>query len=165
MMKRVFAGVIALFVVAALAGCSSSSTTTSSTSGSDSTRYDPADSVHVVLTRWYDAMAAFDSAGVAAPLAKDFLLVEDTTLVTKDELLAHLMAARGKGHQTTALRDFHTEMGHTVAWTTFRNHEEWIPSGGGKGETADFIETVVFRKHHGEWRIERYHATQLNRGK
>ena len=37
------------------------------------TPVDPADSVHVVLTRWYAAIQAFDSAGVAASLAKDFL--------------------------------------------------------------------------------------------
>jgi ketosteroid isomerase-like protein len=123
---------------------------------------DPPDSVHVVLTRWYDAFATFDSAGVASALADDFLLVEDTTLVSADALLTNLMRAKGKGHQTAALRDFHTVMEASVAWTTFRNHEEWIPSDGSKGETVDFIETVVFRKQEGAWRIARYHATRLN---
>ncbi len=162
-MKRMLGVCAALAMLALCASCSSTTTTTTTSSGADSSAVDPADSVQVVLTRWYDAIAVFDSASVVAPLAKDFLLVEDTTLVTRDELLSHLMSAKGKGHQTAALRDFHTEVGHTVAWTTFRNHEEWIPAKGGKGEAAEFIETVVFRKHHGEWRIERYHATRVDR--
>jgi len=163
-MKRFPQLLAVLLVCIVAASCSTTSTTTTS-SAADSTHVDPADSVQVVLTRWYDAIAVFDSAGVVAPLAKDFLLVEDTTLVTRDILLSHLMSAKGKGHQTAALRDFHTEVGHTVAWTTFRNHEEWIPAAGGKAESAEFIETVVFRKHHGDWRIERYHATRVDRGK
>lgn len=161
-MKRMKNVLVAVLVAGTLGGCSGSRSTEDSPA-SGAVTLDPADSVHVVLTRWYDAFAIFDSVGVASPLAEDFLLVEDTTLVTRDELLASLMSARGKGHQIAALRDFHTQMGADVAWTTFRNHEEWIPSDGGKRQTVDFIETVVFRKQAGVWRIARYHATKLDR--
>jgi hypothetical protein len=121
---------------------------------------DPPDSVEIVLTRWYDAMAAHDSAGGLAPLPPEFLLVEDTTLVTREQLVRGLMAGAGHGHQTSERSGFHTVVTDSVAWTTLRNHEQWLPTKG-TPLTLDFIETVVFRKHEGRWMIDRYHATRL----
>lgn len=125
---------------------------------------DPPDSVQAVLIKWYDAIAAHDSAGIAAPLLPEFFLFEDTTVVTRDALIKNLMAGAGQGHQTTDMHDFRTVVTDSVAWTSMRNHEQWIPV---KGEPLafDFLETVVFRKRDGRWGMERYHATRVKRGK
>lgn len=124
---------------------------------------DPADSVEMALVKWYDAVAAHDSVGIVEGLAPDFLLVEDTTLMTREVLMQHFMASRGKGRQSAHMSDFHTVVSHSTAWTTMRNHEVWVPEGGTDSTAYDFIETVVFRKHDGRWRMERYHATPLKR--
>jgi len=123
---------------------------------------DPPDSVEVVLTRWYDAIAAHDSVGIAAPLLPEFFLFEDTTVVTREALVRGLLAGAGQGHQTTDLRDFRTVVTDSVAWTSLRNHEEWIPTKGAP-MAFDFLETVVFRKRDGRWGMERYHATRIER--
>lgn len=164
-MSRARAGATAIILLLAgvflggLSGCSSAGGERAA-----STALDPADSVEVVLTRWYEAIAVHDSAGIAAPLAEDFLLVEDTTLVRREPLVRGLMAGAGQGTQRTALRDFHTVVTQEVAWTTFRNHEDWIPTNGRAPMGFDFIETVVFRRHDGRWLMERYHATPVRPG-
>ena len=122
-----------------------------------------ADSVEAALVTWYDALAAHDSVGIVEGLSPDFLLVEDTTLMTREVLVRNLLSGRGQGHQTTHMSDFHTVVSQSTAWTTLRNHEVWIPGGGGDSTGYDFIETVVLRMHDGRWRIERYHATPLKR--
>lgn len=124
---------------------------------------DPADSVETALVHWYDAVSARDSAAIIEGMAPDFLLVRDTTLMTRDVLMKHFMDSRGKGRQSSQLSDFHTVVSHSTAWTTVRNHETWVPADGKDSLRFDFIETVVLRRHDGRWRMERYHATPLKR--
>jgi hypothetical protein len=123
---------------------------------------DPSDSVEVVLTRWYDAIAAHDSLGIAAPLLPEFFLFEDTTVVSRERLIAGLLAGAGAGSQSTHLSDFRTVVTDSVAWTSLRNHEVWTPAKGAP-MPFDFLETVVFRKRAGRWGMERYHATRVER--
>lgn len=123
---------------------------------------DPPDSVEVVLTRWYDAIAAHDSLGIATPLLPEFFLFEDTTVVSRERLIAGLLAGAGAGSQSTRLSDFRTVVTDSVAWTSLRNHELWTPAKGAP-MPFDFLETVVFRKRDGRWGIERYHATRVER--
>ena len=132
-------------------------------SGASRAPLDPPDSVEVVLTRWYDAIAAHDSIGIAAPLLPGFFLFEDTTVVTREKLIAGLLAGAGAGTQSTSLSDFRTVVTDSVAWTSLRNHEVWKPA---KGEPMpfDFLETIVFRKRDARWAMERYHATRVRRG-
>ena len=154
-MKRAGLGLAGVTLLLVLAnGCSLQTTTPKHAA-------DPADSVEMALVKWYDALAAHDSAAIVEGLAPDFLIVEDTTLMTRDMLMQHVMASRGKGHQSAHMSDFHTVVSHSTAWTTMRKHEVWVPEGSTDSAHFDFIETVVFRKHDGRWRIERYHATPL----
>ena len=124
---------------------------------------DPPDSVEVVLTRWYEAIARHDSAGIAAPLLSEFFLFEDTTVVGREPLVRGLMAGAGAGTQSTLLSGFRTVMTDSVAWTSLRNHEVWTPTKGSP-MAFDFLETVVFRRRDGRWQMERYHATRVRRG-
>lgn len=124
---------------------------------------DPPEIVEGVLSRWYDAVARHDSAGIAAPLAADFLLFEDTSVVDRARLIAGLMAGASAGSQSVHLHDFRTTVTDSVAWTSLRNHEVWTPVKGAP-MAFDFLETVVFRKRAGRWLIERYHATRVERG-
>ena len=145
--------------VALAAGCQAPAP-----SGVSRAPLDPPDSVEVVLTRWYDAIAIHDSIGIAAPLLPGFFLFEDTTVVTREKLIAGLLAGAGAGAQSTNLSDFRTVVTDSVAWTSLRNHEVWTPVKGAP-MPFDFLETVVFRKRDARWSMERYHATRVEREK
>lgn len=121
---------------------------------------DPTDSIEVVLARWYDAIAAHDSLGIEAPLLPEFFILEDTRFVPRAELVRGLLAGAGMGHQTSERSEFRTVVTDSVAWTTFRNRERWLPAQGAP-DSLEFLESVVFRKRDGRWRMERYHATRV----
>lgn len=128
----------------------------------DRTPIDPPATVEAVLTRWYDAIQRHDSAGIASPLLPEFFIFEDTTVISGSALVKELVEGAAAGSQTTALSGFRTVVTDSVAWTSFRNREVWTPTQG-KPDTLDFLESVVFRKRSGQWLMERYHATRVNR--
>jgi hypothetical protein len=157
--RRALRASVCVLGLAALAGCAPAPPATVARPA-----LDPPDSVEVVLTRWYDAIARHDSTGIAAPLLQEFFLFEDTTVVSRERLVAGLMSGAGAGTQSTHLSDFRTVVTDSVAWTSLRNHEVWTPAKGAP-TPFDFLETVVFRKRGGRWGMERYHATRVERGK
>ena len=125
---------------------------------------DPAEitAVEAVLTRWYVAMSTHDSAGTAAPLLPSFFIFEDTTRIGRDELIREIVTGFGAGTQTAAMSKFETQVRGNLAWTSFRNDEVWTPKTG-RPDSLHFLETVVFEKQNGQWMMDRYHATRLNR--
>ncbi len=123
---------------------------------------DPPSAVEAVLTRWYDAMQRHDSAGIASPLLPEFFIFEDTTVIAGAALVKELVDGAAAGSQTAALTGFRTVVMDSAAWTSFRNREVWTPTQG-RPDTLDFLESVIFRKRNGQWLMERYHATRINR--
>jgi ketosteroid isomerase-like protein len=118
--------------------------------------------VEQVLNDWYGAMARYDSAGIADAMTPTFFILEDTIPLDKAELMRRIMAGRGQGTQSARLTGLRTRVVGEVAWTTMRNEEIWTPAKGAPDSMA-FLETVVFEKVNGWWRIDRYHAAKLPR--
>ena len=160
-MRRAVQGVSALITIAALwtAGCAPAAPPALTRAP-----LDPPDSVEAVLRRWYVAIGAQDSAGIAAPLAPEFIIFEHTNLKTRAELIRDIMSGVGQGTQSADMQDFRTVVTDSVAWTSMRNHEVWTPVNGAP-MPFDFLETVVFVKRDGRWLMERYHATRVEHGK
>lgn len=146
-----------LFATAFLAGCQGASPKAAAPAA-----VDPPAAVEAVLTRWYDAMQKYDSVGIAAPLAAEFFIFEDTTEIAGPDLVREVLAGAAAGSQTASLSQFKTVVGDSVAWTSFHNQEIWTPKAG-KPDTLRFLESVVFVKRNGQWLMERYHATRINR--
>jgi ketosteroid isomerase-like protein len=115
-----------------------------------------------VLTDWYAAMARHDSAAVADAMLPGFVIFEDTLAMDKSAILKEIVAGFDAGTQTASLTGFRTQVQGDVAWTSLRNNERWTAKDGTSG-TAAFLETVIFRRTDGQWRMERYHATRIDR--
>ena len=124
---------------------------------------DEARAVEQVLRDWYNAMEHGDSAGTARPLTASFFIYEDTTKLRRDALVAGVVGGFGAGTQTAELSDIETTVRGDVAWSSFRNHEVFTPKNG-PPQQLYFVETVVFVKD-SVWKIDRYHATRINRGR
>ncbi len=119
--------------------------------------------VERVLRDWYAASERGDSAAYAQAMLPEFVLVEDTTLYDRAGLLRLMFGAPLGGTDRATLRDFRTEVQGDVAWTTFRNDEVFTPEGKPPMPVRRYLETVVFRRVGGAWRMARYHATRINR--
>ena len=118
--------------------------------------------VEQTLRDWYHAIQVKDFQTAADRLTEEFLIVENTELLDKQQLLAHFDKAGELGSQSAELTEFKTRIHADIAWTTLHNHEVWHPADGGEPKDVKFIETVVLMKRDGSWLIDRYHATRLD---
>ena len=127
------------------------------------TTADEARAVESVLHAWYDASERHDSAAYAAPLLPEFFIFEDTTRYDKPTLVGLVAASFAQGTDRATLSDLQTVVVGDAAWTSFRNSEVFTPLGAAPLPARRYLETAVFRRVGGEWRLERYHATHINR--
>jgi ketosteroid isomerase-like protein len=119
--------------------------------------------VESVLRSWYAASERHDSAAYAAAILPEFFILEDTTRYDRSTLLRLVAASFSAGTDHATLSDFSTSVAGDVAWSTFRNDEVFTPTGAAALPVRRFIETAVFRRAGGEWKLARYHATRINR--
>jgi len=120
--------------------------------------------VEASLVAWYDAIRTYDFEAVESALTPTFLILEDRTPLDAPALLERLRAGKGQGSQVAVLSDLRTRVRGEVAWTTLRNDETWTPTEGAVVH-LEFLETVVFVKEGGRWRIDRYHAQRIGPAK
>jgi ketosteroid isomerase-like protein len=120
-----------------------------------------AHAAEAALQAWHRALESHDWAAVVAGLSAEFLMIEHERILDKAALLALLMSSAKRGRQRASLHGFRTVAQHDVAWTTVRNDEIWIANDGAQTPYS-FLETAVFRREGGVWRIDRYHATRLD---
>jgi ketosteroid isomerase-like protein len=127
------------------------------------TAAEDARAVEAVLHAWYDASARHDSVAYAAPLLSEFFIFEDTTRYDKPTLVGLVAASFAQGTDRATLSDLQTVVAGDAAWTSFKNTEVFTPLGASPLPARRYLETAVFRRVDGQWRLERYHATHINR--
>ena len=119
--------------------------------------------VEALLRRWYDASEKHDSAAYAALMLPEFFIFEDTTLYDKPTLTRLVAEGFAYGTDHASLSDLKTAVSGDAAWTSFRNEEVWTPNGRKAEAPRRYLESAVFRRVNGQWLLERYHATRINR--
>jgi ketosteroid isomerase-like protein len=124
---------------------------------------DEAAAVESALRSWYDASERHDSAAYAALLLPEFFIYEDTTRYGRSALIQLVAESFPAGTDRATLRDFNTQVSGDVAWTSFRNEEIFTPAGAAPLPVRRYLETAVLRRVGGQWKLERYHATRVNR--
>lgn len=146
-----------------LAGVVAAFTAASSPAHARPAAADDVRAVEAVLRAWYDASERHDSAAYAAPLLPEFFIFEDTTRIERDALVALVAGGFKAGTDQARMRDFSTVVVGDAAWTSFRNDEAFTPNGATVTPTRRYLETAIFRRVRGEWKLARYHATRINR--
>jgi ketosteroid isomerase-like protein len=137
-----------------------------SVSPAGSRAIDPADDVRAVetaLRAWYDASERHDSTTYVAQMLPEFFILEDTTHYDRATLARLVAASFPAGTDRATLSDFSTQISGDVAWSTFRNAEVFTPAGAAALPVRRFVETAIFRRVNGQWKLARYHATRINR--
>ncbi|MBY0489328.1 MAG: nuclear transport factor 2 family protein [Gemmatimonadaceae bacterium] len=150
---RVVSAVVALTVAAACR----------TRGGAAPTPQAEARAVEGAIRAWYDASERKDSAAYFNRLLPTFFIFEDTTRYDREAIVRLVVSSFGSGTDRATITDWHTEVAGDVAWTSFRNTEVFTPTNGAPGAPRRYLETAVLRKVQGEWKIERYHATRINR--
>ena len=130
------------------------------------TAVDPAGAARAVeaaLQAWYDASARHDSAAYGALMLPDFFIFEDTTRYDRATLLALVASGFEAGTDHATMSDFNTRVIGDVAWSSFHNAEVFTPNGAAPLPVRRYLETAVLRRLDGQWKLERYHATRIDR--
>ena len=122
-----------------------------------------AHAVESSIQSWYDASVRHDSAAYAARLLPEFFIFEDTTRYDRATLVRLVAVGFAAGTDHATLSDFNTKVAGDAAWTSFRNEEFFTPTGAKALPVRRYLETAVLRRVNGEWKLERYHATRINR--
>lgn len=115
------------------------------------------------LRAWYDASTRHDSAAYAALLLPEFFIFEDTTRYDRTALLTLVASSFAYGTDRATMSEFNTKVAGDVAWTSFRNDEFFTPTGAAAQPVRRYLESAVLRRVDGQWKLERYHATRINR--
>ena len=67
------------------------------------------------------------------------------------------------GTDKAMIRALSTVVVGDAALTSFRNDEAFTPAGGSLTPTRRYLETAIFQRVNGRWKLARYHATRINR--
>jgi SnoaL-like domain len=121
---------------------------------------DEAAGVRSGLDRFFAAISRFDYDGLRAAGTADYVLVEDGLVWNMDSLVATVQGLQKDGLRITyALEDLHPRIAGSVAWTTYRNRG--ILSGPKGADTLRWVESAVFRKEDGVWKLALLHSTRV----
>ena len=145
------------------AGVSVAALTATSALHARDTQARDARAVERALREWYDASERHDSVAWVRAMLPTFFIFEDTTRLDANTLTRLLFGSAPTGIDRATLHDFATQVRGDVAWTSFQNDEVYTPTGAPPLPVRRYLETVVFRRVGGAWRMERYHATRINR--
>lgn len=115
----------------------------------------------VVRDSFFRAIARSDYAGMGRALAPGFELDEDTLRLSGEQFVALVQGFAGKATIAYRLDGFNTRVHGATAWTSYRNHGTFTPTGG-QATPLEWLETAVLvRDAASVWRIDRLHSTSI----
>lgn len=118
------------------------------------------EAVKNTLRAWYDAEAVGDTAQFRALVTPDFYIFEDGTRYNANELLALGKSFLDKGIKPSWTFDPpDVEVDGNAALATFTTHGRF--EQGDRHRENTYLESAVFRKENGRWRIAFFHSTPL----
>lgn len=116
--------------------------------------------VRGVRDRFFHAIATLDTGRLRYNVTTDYTLIEDGLVWNLDSLLESLDAMRRGGHTIEyAFEDLTLHAEPPTAWMTYRNRG--VVSGPEGADTLIWIESAVFRRERGRWRMALLHSTRL----
>ncbi len=113
--------------------------------------------VDKVLQSYFDGIAKFDYEAMRQACSPDYLLLEDGIVWTVEDHINFLKPLQGKASISYTFSDVKKSIDGPVAWRTHRNVADATIDG--KPAHFEWIESVVFHRQNGEWKIALLHST------
>jgi hypothetical protein len=116
--------------------------------------------VQQVITRFFDALSVANIPLMKAEVSDDFILLENGEIWTIDTLANKISRPKPEGYLRQNSFDFvSTKIDKNRAWVYFKNKAEITSKT--KNMTIKWLESVIFRKEKGRWRMEFMHSTPM----
>jgi hypothetical protein len=116
--------------------------------------------VQKVITRFFDALSVANIPLMKAEVSDDFILLENGEIWTIDTLANKISRPKPEGYLRQNSFDFiETKIDKNRAWIYFKNKAEITSKT--RNVTIKWLESVIFRKEKGRWRMEFMHSTPM----
>ena len=116
--------------------------------------------VQQVITRFFDALSVANIPLMKAEVSDDFILLENGEIWTIDTLANKISRPKPEGYLRQNSFDFiETKIDKNRAWIYFKNKAEITSKT--RNLTIKWLESVIFRKEKGRWRMEFMHSTPM----
>jgi ketosteroid isomerase-like protein len=110
-----------------------------------------------VFQSYFDGISKFDYQAMRQACSSDYVLLEDGIVWTIDDHINFLKPFQGKATITYSFSDVKRTIDGSVAWRTHRNVADATMDG--KPVHFEWIESVVFHRQNGEWKLALLHST------
>jgi len=116
--------------------------------------------VQQVITRFFDALSVANIPLMKAEVSDDFILLENGEIWTIDTLANKISRPKSEGYLRQNSFDFlSTKIDKNRAYVYYKNKAEI--SSKTRNATIKWLESVIFRKEKGRWRMEFMHSTPM----
>ena len=116
--------------------------------------------VQQVITRFFDALSIANIPQMKAEVSDGFILLENGEIWTIDTLANKISRPKPEGYLRQNSFDFvSTKIDKNRAWVYFKNKAEITSKT--RNVTIKWLESVIFRKEKGRWRMEFMHSTPM----
>ncbi len=116
--------------------------------------------VQQVITRFFDALSVANIPLMKAEVSDDFILLENGEIWTIDTLANKISRPKPEGYLRQNSFDFlSTKIDKNRAYVYYKNKAEITSKT--RNMTIKWLESVIFRKEKGRWRMEFMHSTPM----
>jgi len=118
--------------------------------------------VHKVVENFFQAFSDHDTALLKANCNSDILVLESGLVWNMDTLMSKLKRSFPADFKRVNSFEFiDTEINGNTAWTTYYNQADITANG--KQRKVRWLETSLFIKENGQWKMKLLHSTTLER--
>lgn len=120
---------------------------------------------NVVIDSFQDVFSDMDTSSLDKHYTKDFILLENGVVWTKDTITNYLRRRldRATGDEAERVNrfEFIKAVHHkTSVWLAYDNYAVWV-RGEDTLRNAHWLESVVGIKENGKWKLEQMHSTYV----
>lgn len=151
-MKPVYASLIVVLFISA-------STSVSAQTSSSRAAISEARQLHRVRQDFFNALAASDYQGMRDQCSPDFQLLEDGKVMTVEDLINLIKSTANKPKINYSFEDIRAKIEGSNAWISYRNRA--VVSRNDKTINVEWLESAVFEKKNGKWKMVLLHSTLI----
>jgi hypothetical protein len=151
-MKPVYISLIVVLLISASAG-GYAQTSSSRTAISEARQ------LHRVRQDFFNAIAASDYQGMRDQCSPDFQLLEDGEVMTVEDLINLIKSRADRPKIIYSFEDIRAKIEGSNAWISYRNKA--AVSRNDKTINVEWLESAVFEKKNGKWKMVLLHSTLI----
>jgi hypothetical protein len=118
---------------------------------------DEARQIQRVRRDFFNAIAASDYQGMRGQCTPDFQLLENGHIMTVEDLINLVKSGEGKSKIVYSFEDIRIKIESLNAWMSYRNKA--VVKTGDKTTEIEWLESAVFEKKNGRWKMVLLHST------